>query len=610
MSKEKENKKTYSFTKRLSYIFYVLFAVTLSGMILYSAYFSHSLTQRTFKDVQQFLSLYNKETSQNLKNVDYYLMEITSYSPEISSVSLQKNVEGNYTSLVHISQLFEFNLNSLTSIKGMFAYFPKSQTWVGHSGTIAATNTFQPFLKEQFKSGAINEYIDQSNGLKWIPCEFDNKVYMVKAFVYDNSVVGAWTDLDTLSSSLSSLDDLDAIIIFSDENGNFVNAKSPSEENREIINELSKDRNALKIPLNKTLNSSTMITFNGSKYMLTTSELDYCDYYISAMIPQKSIGQTTKTFWRYSLFFLLAVLVISVVIIFLFNRLVSSTVRMIRKMNDAIIGGDIENRIDLSDERCEEVIQTAEGYNRMVDSIQQLKMDIYEERIQKKNFQLYFLKSQVAPHFLINCLNMISYLADGTEENTRILRQMIDGLSKHLRYTLRTEDKVSLEQEIEFLDNYVELTKLRFPGCITYEKHFDESAMQASVFPVILIGFMENTFKYNLVMGEPLTVIDKSETYEKDGEKRLHIIHIDSGVGFSEDFLEKYSASEMLTIQSPNGEKIGLRNVINRLKLYYGETAQLHLSNEPGMGARVDIDIPYVLYSASGETQNTASIIS
>ncbi|MBO6128177.1 MAG: histidine kinase [Pseudobutyrivibrio sp.] len=304
-----------------------------------------------------------------------------------------------------------------------------------------------------------------------------------------------------------------------------------------------------------------------------------------------NINQSLFNFWKFAFAIMAIAIICFSIIIVLFNHFVNRTIAMLVSMSDSVIAGHLEERIDASNENCIEIRKVAESYNSMLDNIQKLKLDIYEERIQKKNFQLYFLKSQIAPHFLINCLNMISYLADGTEENTKILKTMITTLSGHLRYTLTTKDNVPLYQEIEYLNNYVELTKLRFPNCITYETEFDETAMDAGVFPILLIGFVENVFKHNLIMGESLIIKCKSKRYQEKGEERLHFTIIDSGEGYSDDFLEDFYNDNI-----KDSECIGIKNVENRLKLYYDDSAYMKLSNEEGMGARTDIDIPYIEY--------------
>jgi len=172
---------------------------------------------------------------------------------------------------------------------------------------------------------------------------------------------------------------------------------------------------------------------------------------------------------------------------------------------------------------------------------------------------------------------------------------MIVALSDHLRYTLRTEERVPLRQELEYEKNYCTLNELRFPGCLACSFDFDDDVLEAQVFPLILIMFTENTFKFNLIMGEPLELRVSAKIRTVENGKRLHLTHIDSGEGFSRDIMEEYNA---VTGGAPlqNTNHIGIINLWKRLQLYYSNSAVMQLSNEPGYGARIDIDIPYIRY--------------
>jgi sensor histidine kinase YesM len=157
---------------------------------------------------------------------------------------------------------------------------------------------------------------------------------------------------------------------------------------------------------------------------------------------------------------------------------------------------------------------------------------------------------------------------------------------------------VSLKEEMSYIENYLELTKLRFPGYLNYGLSIASEAEEASVFPLILLMFTENTIKYNMVMGEPLVIKISVQLIEKDNGIWIHLTHIDSGDGFSEDMLQDFS----LKIHQNHGNRykgthLGIINVAKRLQLVYGDTARLNISNEPEAGARIDIDIPYIPYS-------------
>lgn len=187
-----------------------------------------------------------------------------------------------------------------------------------------------------------------------------------------------------------------------------------------------------------------------------------------------------------------------------------------------------------------------------------------------------------------------------TEEGRRLTNEFIRALSDHIRYTLQDKTAVSLSEELKYVENYLKLTALRFPGCLNWEIHVDEKCRNASVFPIILLMFTENTIKHNMIMGEELRVRITGSLVERNGEKYVVLIHLDSGSGYFEADLEYLNRPVFQQVHDFDGKKIGTYNLLKRLYLVYGEKAHVHFSNEPGWGARSEITIPYIPYREDG----------
>jgi sensor histidine kinase YesM len=174
--------------------------------------------------------------------------------------------------------------------------------------------------------------------------------------------------------------------------------------------------------------------------------------------------------------------------------------------------------------------------------------------------------------------------------------KIIQTLSNHLRYTLSNKTETSLKEEINFVENYIILMQYRFPDCITYQIDVVKEIEDASVFPLILLMLTENSINSNVIMGESFSIQIKAYSYDADGERRIHLQHIDSGPGFNEQRLDIFNHIIQYPKLRKDGHNIGIYNTVMRLKLVLGETASISFSNEPGLGARVDIDFPYVAY--------------
>ena len=128
-----------------------------------------------------------------------------------------------------------------------------------------------------------------------------------------------------------------------------------------------------------------------------------------------------------------------------------------------------------------------------------------ERRRKDVEAELAWLKNQINPHFLFNTLNNISSLAqiDGDETQEAIMQ-----LSDLLRYAMyeTNKPKVSLDGEVEFIRNYIELMKLRCNEMTTVSARFSIQEPQSEVAPLLFISLIENAFKHGINSNEPATI--------------------------------------------------------------------------------------------------------
>ena len=592
----KRKRRPYSISRRIYWVMYILMGLEIICFSAFSFYASMSFLRQRFADLKQTLALYDAQISDSLFGIDYYLMQVAQYSSEYSQAAVQTADNKDFTGNVRLQNLLEYNLRSFPGLEGMIAYFPLSDTFISAQNYESSRRIFHEYLRQQMADPKGRELLNTGGGIYWNVLEYDETTYLVSIFNNKNSYAGAWTNLDRLSDTLKEIGGLQTSVFFSDENGGIFPMRT------DTIPDMAggEDMERLEAAVRKTGEKGDyqIVRLGDCVYLLVQQELSISVPVIrtNVLVPVQDIDSSLRRYAMISVVILGVTLAAFILVERMFSRFFKKTTTMLSAVTEAIAAGREDERVNTDVIYADEMRQIGLSYNYMVDRVQSLKIEAYEENIQAKNFQLLALRSQVAPHFLINCLNMIGYMADGTAENTELIHQMVATLSQHLRYTLSTKERVPLSEEAEYEQNYVALSELRFPGCITFEMDISEEASRAMVFPLILIMFTENTFKYNLVMGEQLKLTVRAEVYEKEGEKRLHLTHIDSGGGYPEEIIQMVNYGTASGIAGADGQKIGVRNIAHRLQLYYGESAELKLSNESGMGARNDIDIPYVEY--------------
>ena len=127
--------------------------------------------------------------------------------------------------------------------------------------------------------------------------------------------------------------------------------------------------------------------------------------------------------------------------------------------------------------------------------MQDVTIRLEETEKEKILSELQALKAQINPHFLFNTLNNLYYLALEKSDNTPDMILKLSELMSYIIYDCKAE-KVPLLKEIEFLQNYIELEKLRLNETSTITTHFCTPSAELTIAPMILIPFMENAFKH------------------------------------------------------------------------------------------------------------------
>jgi two-component system sensor histidine kinase YesM len=260
------------------------------------------------------------------------------------------------------------------------------------------------------------------------------------------------------------------------------------------------------------------------------------------------------------------------------NRIVSA-MKKLRK-------GDLDERLPTYRNSTEFEVMNA-TFNHMISEIKDLKINVYEEKLNLQRAELKHLQLQINPHFFLNSLNIIYNLA--TVKEFSLIQEMSKCLANYFRFMFRSNSYfVSLEDEIKHTENYLRIQQLRFPETFLYFVEVPDELKKCNIPPLIIQTIAENSIKHAFNFDEQLEIHIKIKQDEDSG--LIHIKIKDTGDGFPEDVLYSLKKNESLT--NSEGERIGIWNVKKRLTLLYGESSKIRFSNEQGKGATVQIWIP------------------
>lgn len=235
-------------------------------------------------------------------------------------------------------------------------------------------------------------------------------------------------------------------------------------------------------------------------------------------------------------------------------------------------------------------------FNLMTEKIRNLIHDVYKLDLQKKDLELEqvraelnYLQSQVDPHFLFNTLNAILIVCKKHKYEHVI--DIIRNLSQILRRLLgRKDDLITIEEELSFVEMYLQIEKFRFQDRFHYEMDVDPRVLSCRIPKMGIQSLVENSCKHGLQMVK--------------GERRIRIIIQmddrnlvmqveDNGIGMDGDKLKWIH--EHLHAEEETGKNIGLRNVFKRLNLYYKDRSYFRIDSKENECTQVTIRIPLIL---------------
>lgn len=298
----------------------------------------------------------------------------------------------------------------------------------------------------------------------------------------------------------------------------------------------------------------------------------------------------------FNILILVLVMMGNICLIITSTRSVTEPLKRLSQAADEVAGGNFDLE-EIPVENYDEVGNVTRAFNQMVESIRNYIVELRitmdrELQMQKhlKDAQLKYLQAQINPHFLYNTLNAGMQLAmmEGADKTEKLL----GNLSDFFRYNVKREEgDATLEEEIRLVDNYVYILNVRFSGDIHFEKEIDESLIGIRVPSMILQPLVENAVNYGIRNVDWEGHIELSVFKEEDN---LCISVWDNGAGMEKDRIRQVlegKAGESDLRSSSNG--VGVKNVMERLKLYFKDQAKLEIFSEgKDMGTEIMIRIP------------------
>lgn len=380
-----------------------------------------------------------------------------------------------------------------------------------------------------------------------------------------------------------------------DEDGQIICQNSPKTDTPSYLKQDSQD------PFAKI--ESRIIRYNGRRYVVGSEYFDNHPWRMIIAVPFSEVDESQHIIPIQIGVMIISFLSIMVCAVFVISRNVSRPVECISEIMDSYHdhsnGGSISDKAQLArivktfEGRRDEVGKIYRSYEQMVQRVDHMIKEIYLKDLEKKDAELALMQSQINPHFLYNTLDSINWLAmvNGQDE----ISEMVTALSDTFRLSLRRSNSpyVKIGQELEYLDSYMVLQKIRFGEKLRYSSLATDEIQSLYMLRFVLQPIVENAIKHGIGR------IPKGGAIEirffcRDGCLCIDVANDGAEIDLSQ--MQRILAFDMETDPFLNFMQngYGLQNINRRIKIVHGGAYGLSYKIQNGTQTCCRITLPII----------------
>ncbi len=274
------------------------------------------------------------------------------------------------------------------------------------------------------------------------------------------------------------------------------------------------------------------------------------------------------------------------------TRMINKPVKELMQVCTKVAKGDFDAAVEIR--RKDEFGELGDTFNRMLLQINRLFDQERANQKRKAELEYQVLEAQINPHFLYNTLDSIKWLA--VMQGVDNIGEMCTALINLLQYNLgKKEGNTILQDEVESVRNYIVIQKYRYSDIFEFTTSIDEEAASCRVLRFILQPLVENSIIHGFGEGKANYRVHITARIYDD---RLHIKVIDNGAGMDHESTRLLNSDEK---KGTRFSKIGIKNIRERLRLHFGEEAQLVFDSEPNVATIAEIILPVIPETEDGK---------
>ncbi len=338
------------------------------------------------------------------------------------------------------------------------------------------------------------------------------------------------------------------------------------------------------------------IELDGTEVQVVYEEIDKIGWSILSITPLSTLQGQVYDVLSFIVLFAILILAFLLLLLNIIMKNVTKPIVNLKMEMDKVDRGNLEKiEILRSDDELEDL---GNSFNSMISRIQNLETRVTKEQEQKRRFELQALQGQINPHFLYNTLDTIIWMAEVKDEK---IVKVTEALAKLFRISLnRGKQFITVEGEVEHVKNYLIIQKTRYMEKFTYSIELAEEVKKLKTIKLLLQPIVENSIYHGIKQQKESGEI-KIKAYRVN--ERLCFEVSDNGMGMDEEQRLRL-VSGRIEPHHTKGSGIGVKNVNERIQIFFGKTYGLHCESTLGEGTTITLSLPIIEDETVWEGEN------
>lgn len=329
--------------------------------------------------------------------------------------------------------------------------------------------------------------------------------------------------------------------------------------------------------------------FLGEKRSITVKTAGYTGWKIVGVMPIDGISLNSMKTRLLIVFIIAFILFILAIINSYISTRITDPIKELEHSVNEIEGGNLETQVYIGGSY--EIRHLGTSIQNMARQIKKLMADIVAEHESKRKSEFDTLQSQINPHFLYNTLDIIVWMIENEKQSEAV--KVVTALARFFRISLsKGKSIIPVKDELEHVRNYLMIQQMRFKNKFTYSIEAEGQVEQLASLKLLLQPIVENAIYHGMeFMDGDGEILVKAWRQGDD----LFLSVSDNGLGMTQEQVERLFSSQS-HVPSRRGSGIGVKNVNERIKLYFGVDYGLSIQSEPDEGTTVTAHLPAVPY--------------